>query len=612
MVVFCFALIILIISAPSSYSQREMEYLGRGLVGIVKNDREVFLSWRLLGTDPQTVAFNLYRSTDSKPLVKLNKIPITDSTCFTDTNVNLSSANCYFVRPLLNGCELEPCTPFCIKSNPPALPYISIRLQTPDGYSPNDGSVGDLDGDGEYEIVIHQVGRGRDNSQNGFTTAPIFEAYKLDGTFLWRINLGKNIREGAHYTPFIVYDLDGDGKAEFVCKTADGTIDGKGNVIGDPKADWRNKNGKILDGPEYLTVFDGLTGSAIFTTNYLPPRGSVADWGDTTGNRVDRFLAAVAYLDGKHPSLVVCRGYYSRTVLVAWDFAYKKLKLRWVFDTDASPEYSNFRGQGNHNLSIGDVDSDGKDEIVYGACVIDDNGEGLYSTGLGHGDALHLSDIDPDRPGLEVFSIHERPRHTNGVSFFEAATGKIIWGKPSYDVGRGIAADIDPRYRGYEMWAFGEGLNGVWNTKGQIISTLRPRSCNFAIWWDGDLLRELLDRNYISKWNWTNFTETTLLVADGCSSNNGTKSTPVLCADIFGDWREEVIWRTVDNKELRIYTTTIPTNHRIYTLMHDPQYRLSVVWQNVGYNQPTQPGFYLGEGMNTPPKPNITTNKLVR
>jgi rhamnogalacturonan endolyase len=258
---------------------------------------------------------------------------------------------------------------------------------------------------------------------------------------------------------------------------------------------------------------------------------------------------------------------------------------------------------------VGDVDGDGRDEIVYGACCIDDNGKGLYSTGLGHGDALHLSDLDPDRPGLEVFDIHERPQHPNGAEFRDAKTGKLIWGKQSPDVGRGVAMDIDPRHRGYEMWASGEGLRGVWNVKGEMISANKPRSCNFAVWWDGDLLRELLDRNTISKWNWEQGTETRLLTADGCTSVNGTKATPTLSADILGDWREEVIWRTVDGRELRIYSTTIPSQHRLRTLMHDRQYRLSIAWQNVGYNQPPHPGFFLGDGMKTPPKPDIVTGK---
>jgi rhamnogalacturonan endolyase len=609
-VFFIILCLLTLVTIPTN-AQRRMEFLGRGLIAIPTGKNQVYLSWRLLGTDPPDIGFNVYRITDTNKPVKLNNEPIISSTDYIDKSVNLSLKNTYFVRPVLGKHELEPSKSFVLNPDPPLRQYLPIKLRTPPGYSPNDCSVGDLDGDGEYEIVVHQVGRGKDNSQAGFTTEPILEAYRLDGTFLWRINLGKNIREGAHYTQFLVYDFDGDGKAEVACKTADGTVDGTGKIIGNPNADWRNKDGKILDGPEYLTVFDGETGAAIFTTNYIPPRGKVADWGDTTGNRCDRFLAAVAYLDGKNPSMIFCRGYYTRTVIAAWDFTDKKLKLRWVFDSDSgNPEDRKYRGQGNHNLSVGDVDGDGKDEIVYGACTIDDNGKGLYSTGWGHGDAMHLSDIDPERPGLEVFSIHERPSHTNGVSFYEAKTGKIIWGKKSADVARGLAADIDPRYKGYEMWAFGEGLSGLWNTKGEVISQRAPRTCNFAVWWDGDLLRELLDRNYIWKWDWTNSTLQTLLVAEGCVANNGTKSTPALCADILGDWREEVIWRTSDNQELRIYITTIPSQHRIFTLMHEPQYRLSVAWQNVGYNQPTQPGFYLGEGMDKLPSLNITTNRI--
>jgi rhamnogalacturonan endolyase len=589
-------------------AKRQMEHLGRGVVAINQGDGRVFVSWRMFGTDPDSIAFNLYRITGSNAPAKINPAPITRCTCYQDTNAALNQATSYFVRPVLEGRELEPSAPFRFSANPLVQPYLSIPLQTTAGYTPNDLSVGDLDGDGEYEIVVHQTGANHDNSQRGMTDPPILEAYTLDGTFLWRINLGRNIREGAHYTQFIVYDFDGDGKAEVTCKTADGTTDWKGKILGNAAADYRSADGYVLDGPEFLSVFDGATGAELASTPYLPHRGRVADWGDAYGNRVDRFLACVAYLDGVRPSLVMCRGYYTRTVLVAWNWRDGKLSRVWTFDSDdGTPGNSAYRGQGNHNLSVGDVDGDGKDEIVYGACCIDDDGKGLYTTGWGHGDALHLSDIDPDRPGLEVFTIHERPRHPNGAELHDARTGKLIWSKESPDVGRGVAVDIDPRHRGYEMWASGKGLNGVWNVKGEVISERKPRSCNFAVWWDGDLLRELLDGNTISKWNWQLSSESRLLVAEGCTANNGTKSTPGLCADILGDWREEVIWRTTDNKELRIYSTTFPTDHRLYTLMHDPQYRLSVAWQNVGYNLPTQTGFYLGEGMNPPPKPKITT-----
>ncbi|MBN2325963.1 MAG: rhamnogalacturonan lyase [Candidatus Omnitrophica bacterium] len=594
--------------ASPGLAQRQMENLGRGMAAIPLESKQVYLGWRLLGSDPDNIAFNLYRSTNDGIPIKLNVRPITESTNFIDAAVDLSQKNSWHVVEVLDGKECRAGKLFAIPANAAILPYLSIPLKTPEDYSPNDASVGDLDGDGEYEIVLHQTSRGRDNSQRGITGRPILEAYKLDGSFLWRIDLGKNIREGAHYTQFIVYDLDGDGKAEIACKTADGAVDGVGAVIGDPEADYRNSSGYILDGPEFLTVFDGETGAALAVADYIPPRGKVSSWGDDYGNRVDRFLAGVAYLDGRRPSLVMCRGYYTRTVLAAWDWREGRLSHRWTFDSDdGTPGNIDYRGQGNHNLSIGDVDGDGKDEIIYGACAIDDDGKGLYATGLGHGDAMHLSDMDPDRPGLEVFAIHERPNHPYGANLRDAGDGSVIWGVESPDVGRGIAMDIDPRYRGYECWASGKGLNGLYSCKGEKISESKPRSCNMGIWWDGDWLREILDGVVIDKWNYQDASSSRLLSGRDydCASNNGSKANPCLCADIVGDWREEVIWRTSDNQELRIFMSTVLTNHRLYTLMHDPAYRLSAACQNVGYNQPAHPGFYMGEGMNLPSRPAI-------
>src|SRR5690606_17613038 len=393
-----------------------------------RGDGDVFLSWRWLATDPDNVAFNVYRQRGDNEPVRVNSQPIAGSTCIVDEGVDLTEPATWFVRAL-RGDEAFPADRAATApANTPANPYLSVPIQTPDGYHATDCSVGALDGDGQYEIVVHMVGRGRDNSQSGRTTEPILHAYRLDGTQLWSINLGRNIREGAHYTQFIVYDLDGDGRAEVAMKTADGTRDGTGVVIGNANADHRNSSGYILSGPEFLTIFNGQTGRAMATTNYVPARGTVSSWGDSYGNRVDRFLAGVAYLDGTRPSLIMARGYYTRSVIVAWDWRNGQLAQRWTFDSNSSGNGA-YAGQGAHSLTIGDVDGDGRDEIVYGSATIDDNGRGLYTTGLGHGDALHLGDFLPSRPGLEVFMVHECPScyGQHGVEMHDARTGQIIW-----------------------------------------------------------------------------------------------------------------------------------------------------------------------------------------
>lgn len=611
-------------TALNAYAQpnppRQMEKLGRGMVAIRRDDGRVFVGWRMLGTDSSATAFNIYRA-NAGAAVKLNTQPVTGPTHFIDTGAKPDQATSYFVRPVVNGKEREASKSFTLPADSPARPYLSIPLKTPPAvktptgdapYSPNDASVGDLDGDGEYEIVLHQAGRSRDNSHDGETNPPILQGYKLDGTLLWNINLGRNIREGAHYTQFMVYDLDGDGRAEIVCKTADGTTDGQGHVIGDANANYVNPSGRILSGPEFLTVFDGLTGKELATTKYVPGRHPDTEnptsdqlkkiWGDGYGNRPDRFLACIAYLDGVHPSVVMCRGYYTRTVLAAWDWRAGKLTQRWVFDS-STPGNEKYAGQGNHNLSVADVDGDGRDEIVYGKMAIDDDGKGLYSTRIGHGDAIHLSDLNPARPGLEVFSIQE-PYGDAGLHMFDARTGEILWKIPPGKAGadkegpsRGVALDIDPRTPGFECWGAGAQMWGkVFDVNGKLINTGgKSPPVNFGIYWDGDLLSELLDGTRISKWDWEENVANTLLDTKtfNCASNNGSKATPCLTADILGDWREEAIYRTEDNTELRIFTTTIPTIHRLPTLMSDPEYRLSIAWQNVGYNQPPHLSYYL-------------------
>ncbi|WP_318152810.1 rhamnogalacturonan lyase family protein [Paenibacillus terricola] len=593
-------------------SARQMEFLNRGLVA-VKVSNGVYLSWRLLGTEAASTSFNVYRNG-----TLITTTPITNSTNYVDTAGTAS--NTYTVAAVVNGAVQAQSTSATVWSNN----YKDIPIQkpaggtTPDGvsytYSANDASVGDLDGDGDYEIVLKwDPSNSKDNSQSGYTGNVYLDAYELDGTRLWRIDLGKNIRAGAHYTQFLVYDLDGDGKAEVACKTADGTKDSAGTVIGSSTADYRNSSGYILSGPEYLTVFAGSTGKILQTVSYEPARGTVSSWGDSYGNRVDRFLAGVAYLDGVRPSIVMGRGYYTRTVIVAYDYRNGSLAKRWTFDTNASGN-SSYAGQGNHQLSIADVDSDGKDEVIYGAMAVNDDGTKMYTTGLGHGDAMHVGDLDPDRPGLEVFDVHENTSAKYGAEIHDAKTGEIIWGQNTgVDTGRGLSGDIDPRYRGEEVWTTPVGVHSA---TGTLITTSYP-SQNFAIWWDGDLLRELLDHSYdssisagvgkIDKWNYSTSKSSNLLTATGTYSNNTTKGTPSLQADLLGDWREEVIWRTTDSSALRLYTTTAVTTYKLPTLMHDSVYRLGVAWQNVAYNQPPHTSYFLGDGMATPAQPNIYT-----
>nr|WP_100407535.1 rhamnogalacturonan lyase [Bacillus solitudinis] len=598
-------------TAYKSSNLRQMEFLERAPVA-VKVDNGVFISWRLLGTDSENIAFNLYRDGE-----KINLSAITSSTNYLDSDGTSSSS--YTVHAVIEGEEVSKSKAFSVWGTN----YRDVPIQqppagiTPSGepyvYNANDASVGDLDGDGEYEIVLKwDPSNSKDNapSPTGSTGEVYIDAYKLDGTLMWRINLGKNIRAGAHYTQFMVYDLDGDGKSEVAFRTADGTIDGQGKVIGDPNADYRDSEGMILKGPEFLTIFDGETGEELVSTEFSPPRGDVCDWGDCYGNRVDRFLAGIAYLDGERPSLIMTRGYYAKTMLTAFNYRDGQLTKLWTFDSD-DPGNEDFASQGNHNLSIADVDGDGKDEITFGAMAIDDDGTGIYTTGLGHGDAMHLGDLDPERPGLEVFGVHEDPGAAYGAAFRDAKTGEILWGvHTGDDTGRGMSADIDPRHKGEELWA-STGV-GLWSNKGTKISSTVPSSINFGIWWDGDLLRELLNHNLVTngfgtidKWNYENEETENLLTAVGTSSNNSTKGNPSLQADLLGDWREEAIWRTAENTALRIFTTTSLTSHRIHTLMHDPVYRLGIAWQNVSYNQPPHTSFYLGDGMEQPQKPNI-------
>ena len=603
-----------LLAAQPRYSDAiRLEKLGRGVAAVKSQDNKVFVTWRYLASDPENVAFNIYRNGE-----KINKVPVKDKTYYIDP-YDVDTDVQYEVRPT-TGTDAISHGQYTVPAHS-SHGYIEIPLDyptggvTPDGrpytYAAGDASIGDVDGDGEYEIILKwDPSNARDNAHDGYTGNVLFDCYRLTGEKLWRIDLGPNIRAGAHYTQFMVYDFDGDGYAEMIVKTADGTVDNLGNVVGEADKDYRNSDGFILEGPEYLTLFDGRTGAILDTTEYDPQRGNVADYGDSWGNRVDRFLACVAYLDGVHPSAVMCRGYYDHgrpTNLVAYDVVDKKLVKRWKFlaNWEQNIEYTN---QGFHNLAVADVDGDGCDEIVYGACVIDHDGTGLYSTGLEHGDAMHLGRFTPDSVGFDYYGIHEHANCPCGIEARNAGTGEITFGVfTGMDTGRGLTAKIDPRYEGNQMWAFyGAGL---YNYKdGVKISDESPKSINFAIWWDGDLLRELLDHDWygyetcvgipkIYKWDYINEELDIIFSTDNVLANNGTKGNPCLQASIFGDWREEVVLRGKDSTFLRIYTTTDITTHRFYTFMHDYVYRLGIAWQNTAYNQPPHTSFYIGPDM---------------
>lgn len=721
--------------ASQGHAAPQLELLDRGLVAATTDDG-VFLSWRLLGYEATGFAeggltgtdFNLYR--DGNLLAT-----VTDSTNYLDTDG--SQASTYRVVAVVDGTEVEAGT----EVTPWADAYIDLPLQKPaDGvtpvgevytYSANDMSIGDVDGDGQYEYIVKwDPSNSKDVSQVGYTGPVYIDTYEADGTLLHRIDLGVNIRAGAHYTQFLVYDFDGDGRSEMMFKTAPGTKTvtyADGEVSGEqfitmPEEDlaagysheddyrlskagfrahlvemfmgWRdhpevvagnwpatleeafgtepqyeyplsqadaealtdylinvyapsrsgnnrlwNFEGFIIDGPEYLTVFDGATGAELETVHYKPGRHDDGlMWGDYAmsriepGNRVDRFLSGVAYLDGTHPSAIFARGYYTRSTIIAYDWDGEELSERWYVDSGwtpmtnpfndgphgrdgTDPEFGSITTQGFHSLSAADVDGDGKHEIVYGSATIDDDGSLLYSSfdvlpegsgapgenvRLGHGDAMHVTDIDPDRPGLEIFTVHEGgPWAPYGMAMRDGATGEVIFGTYSgRDTGRGMIGDVLPESRGIESWASmpgGSGALGLHTPTGERVSDTVPGT-NQSIRWAADMTTQIvngaatttLETPTIDDWQ-----RGTLLTAEGTLTNNWTKGNPSLIADVFGDWREELLVRTTDSSAIRIYLSTEVTDRKLYTLMHDLQYRAEVARQQTVYNQPSYTGFYL-------------------
>ena len=601
--------------------------LGRGVLA-VKAESGVFVSWRSLPSDDAALAFDIYRDG-----VKINESPLTKMTNFTDKEGTEDSR--YVIKAILNGEEMESAS----ANNVWASDFMKIHLNRPEGgtspaggskeqrdytYTPDDVSIGDVDGDGEFEFIVKwfPTNQADNGDQFRYTGNTILDCYKLDGTQLWRIDLGQNIRSGNHYTQFMVYDFDGDGKAELICKTAPGTIDGTGKpvLLGTDKVtdDYREKSGSLAgvvkSGPEYLTVFNGLTGEEIHTVYYNPPRSiqahSKSGWGDANGNRCERYLAGVAYLDGVKPSAIFVRGYYTHSYVWAVDFDGKELKERWLHSSDKAGQ--GIYGQGTHSLSIADLDADGFDEIIIGSGAVDHDGSFLHSTGGGHGDALHVGDFILENEGLEIYMPHEDKNGKYATSLRDGKTGKVLYSQPNpgKDVGRGLIANVSSKFSGSEYWST---LDGNVMSAGEVVGTKRP-SVNFRIFWDGDLLDELLDGTSITKPNEDLTSVSNVKVFAGTShaaSCNSTKATPNLQADIFGDWREEVILHDSETEsDLIIFTTTIPTEYKVPCLMTDRQYREAIAWQNVAYNQPPHLSYNLEAQYDTRPRIIVTSGVL--
>ncbi|HSQ43124.1 MAG TPA: rhamnogalacturonan lyase, partial [Fibrobacteraceae bacterium] len=595
-----------------------MEHLGRGTVA-VPTSAGVLVNWRITGPEyAENATYNLYRGST----LIASGLNVSN---YIDT---ASTGEGYSVSAVINGVEQS--LSDTVKALANVYFTIPVRDISVGGidtlYEINDASVGDLDGDGEYEIVVKRLSKSAIPSD---TTYHYLEAYKLDGTFMWAINLGPNMINKVEVN-FLVYDLDGDGKAEVATRTSDGFTDGAGNYVGDRNGDdtinYRslavlNSSYYRINGPDYISVFDGATGKELAWDYYID-REPLSQWG-TSGmsnsqlaHRAEKCMWSVAYLDGVNPSFIITRGIYHRIKLEAWNFRKGALTKEWAFDSDPDDVATEYTGQGDHNFIVGDVDGDGRDEIMYGAMAVDEYGNGMYSTGFGHGDAQHLADINPDITGLEHFSCLEGADGSTipGLSLRNATTGAIQWSlTASGDIGRCLAADIDSNYKGYEIW--GSDGSGIYSSIGTLISSSQPTTAgggatyNFGVWWDGDVQRELLDKTVITKWNSTSQSTdrvATLYNITSVSANNSSKSNPVLMADILGDWREEVIYRSSDNTGMVVFTTTYSTSQRMYTLMHDPNYRDAISWQQNSYNQPPNLGFYFGGGMDTIPVPDIT------
>lgn len=600
---FKMSIVLLMLCSSMLFGQRPMEFLDRGLVAL-QLQNGVFMSWRMLGTDAVDISFNLYRNG-----TKINAQPISTSTNYVDaagkatdkyavetiienSDNSMSEQVSVWPRsaPTAGGAESKPW--LARKEIPLPEPPQEVGVE----YVPGDMSIGDLDGDGDYELIFEWEG-----------AIPYLEAIDLDGHSLWRIKNGVNTNKNK--LAILVYDFDGDGKAEVACKTAPGTVDGLGNYLSkgpaaiddDAVVLARGYSGSLVEDPAYITVFKGETGEELATTFYYPsigPQDEMQDnWGDSHGYRASSIKAAVLYNNELGPLMVFTRGIYTRIAMGAFSFDGKKITQEWTFDTKDNPQYKGYEGQGNHSVAVGDVDGDGSDELIYGACAIDHDGKGLYTTGRGHGDSHALADHDPDHPGLEFYQGHENGIY--GISMRDAGTGEILWEElSSSDVGRAWAADVDSRYRGSEVVSISTEDK---DCKGNVIPT-DYNSYFQPVYFDGDVERELRsgaslngDGRIFTGWYYS------------AETLHSTKNDANLVADVIGDWREEIIYRRSDNRALIMFSSWFPTNRKNYTLMHDQLYRMNIAVQNIGYNQPAHVGYYFPDGA---PIPDIYLNKF--